>query len=59
MKKSLALLALLLSISIYSQKKYYTEDFTELSTAEGATYYSTYEDNEQGTNRKRIILMDQ
>jgi hypothetical protein len=28
----------------YSQKKvYYTEDFKELSTAEGPAYYSTYE----------------
>jgi hypothetical protein len=31
MKKSLALLALLLTISIYSQKKYYTEDFKTAS----------------------------
>lgn len=52
MKKSLALLALLLSISIYSQKKiYYTEDFKELRSTEGATYYSTYEDTKEGTNR--------
>ena len=57
MKKSLALLALLLSISIYSQKKiYYTEDFKELSTAEGATYYSTYEDTKEGTTRTTYFI---
>jgi antitoxin component YwqK of YwqJK toxin-antitoxin module len=57
MKKSLALLALLLSISIYSQKKiYYTEDFKELRSTEGATYYSTYEDTKEGTTRTTYFI---
>jgi protein TonB len=31
-------------IYFYRKKVYYTEDFKELSSAEGATYYSTYEE---------------
>jgi hypothetical protein len=52
MKKLLILFVLLFSVTFYSQKKvYYTEDFKELPTAEGATYYSTYEDDKEGTTR--------
>jgi hypothetical protein len=39
---------LVINFYLLAKKIYYTEDFTELFTAEGATYYSTYEDNEQG-----------
>ena len=57
MKKSLALLVLLLSVSFYGQKKtYYTEDFKELRSAEGATYYSTYEDSKEGTTRTTYFV---
>jgi protein TonB len=34
-----------------AKKVYYTEDFKELSTAEGAAYYSTYENDKEGTTR--------
>jgi protein TonB len=41
---------------LYSQKKvYYTEDFKELSTAEGAAY-STYEDDKEGTTRSTYFI---
>ncbi|MEZ7504517.1 energy transducer TonB [Flavobacterium sp. Arc2] len=57
MKKSLALLVLLLSVSFYGQKKiYYTEDFKELRSTEGATYYSIYEDTKEGTTRTTYFI---
>jgi hypothetical protein len=34
---------------------YYTEDFKELSTAEGAAYYSTWNDKE-GTTRRTYFI---
>lgn len=52
MKKLQILFALFLSLTFYGQKKvYYTEHFKELPTAKDATYYSTYEDIEKGTQR--------
>jgi hypothetical protein len=57
MKKLLILFVLLISVTFYSQKKiYYTEDFKKLPTPQGATYYSTYEDSENGTHRKTYYL---
>lgn len=57
MKKFLLLFALVSSITFYGQKKrYYTEDFKEIPSAEGATYYSTYEDLDGGTQRKTYFL---
>lgn len=52
MKKLPVLFVLFLSFTFYGQKKiFYTEDFKELPTAKIATYYSTYEDIEKGTQR--------
>lgn len=57
MKNLIVLLVLFLSITFYGQKKvYYNEDFKELPTFQGATYYSTYEDIENGTQRKTYYL---
>lgn len=57
MKNLLVLFVLLFSITFYSQKKaYYTEEFKELSSAEGATYYSIYEDNKEGTSRTTYLI---
>jgi protein TonB len=57
MKKLLFLFVLLFSVTFYSQKKvYYTEDFKELSTAEGAAYYSTYENDKEGTTRSTYFI---
>jgi hypothetical protein len=41
------------------QKKVYTEDFKELSTAEGAAYYSTYEMIKKALLEALILLMEQ
>jgi hypothetical protein len=43
---------------LLQKKVYYTEDFKELSTAEGAAYYSTYE-NEKALLEALILLMEQ
>ena len=57
MKKLLLLFVLIATVTLYGQKKtYYTEDFKEVPTAEAATYYSTYEDFEGGTQRKTYYL---
>lgn len=57
MKKLLFFFVLLSSVTFYSQKKvYYTEEFKELPTPQGATYYSTYEESENGTHRKTYYL---
>jgi len=57
MKKLLFFFVLLYSATFYSQKKvYYTEEFKELSTAEGATYYSTYEDTKEGTTYENHLF---
>lgn len=57
MKKLLLLFVLFLSLPFYGQKKiYYTEDFKELPTIESATYYSTYEDSKEGTQRTTYYL---
>jgi len=53
MKKLLFLFVLLSSFRFYAQEKiYYTEDFKELSKVDGATYYSTFENSKEGTQRK-------
>jgi protein TonB len=57
MKNTLVLFVLLFSVHFYSQKKvYYTEDFKELRSAEGATYYSAYEDTKEGTTRTTYFI---
>lgn len=57
MKNTFVLFVLLFSVHFYSQKKvYYTEDFKELRSAEGATYYSTYEDTKEGTTRTTYFV---
>jgi antitoxin component YwqK of YwqJK toxin-antitoxin module len=57
MKKLLLFFVLLSSVTFYSQKKvYYTEEFKELRTTEGATYYSTYEDTKEGTTRTTYFI---
>lgn len=57
MKKLLVLFVLLFSVNLYSQKKvYYTENFKELRTAEGATYYSIYQDSKEGTTRTTYFI---
>jgi hypothetical protein len=57
MKNHFALLVLsVINFYLLAKKIYYTEDFTELFTAEGATYYSTYEDNERGTTRTTYFI---
>jgi hypothetical protein len=49
-------LFVLLSVTFTRKKKvYYTEDFKELST-EGAAYYSTYEDDKEGTTRSTYFI---
>jgi hypothetical protein len=57
MKKLLVLFVLLSSFHFYAQEKiYYTKDFKELNNIDGATYYSTYEESENGTQRKTYYL---
>jgi hypothetical protein len=57
MKNLLVLLVLFLSLTFYGQKKvFYTEDFKELATIKGATYYSTYEESKDGTLRETYYL---
>jgi protein TonB len=57
MKNTFVLFVLLFSVHFYSQKKvYYTEDFKELRSAEGATYYSTYEETKEGTTRTTYFV---
>jgi hypothetical protein len=50
-EKLLFLLFYYFQLLTRKKKVYYTEDFKELSTAEGAAYYSTYEDDKEGTTR--------
>tara|TARA_R110000868_G_scaffold57476_7_gene177442 strand:+ start:936 stop:1634 length:699 start_codon:yes stop_codon:yes gene_type:complete len=57
MKKLVLLFVLLFSLPFYGQKKvYYTLEFKELPTAEGATYFSTYEDTKEGTSRTTYFI---
>ena len=57
MKNLLALFILLSSFQFNAQEKiYFTEDFKELPTIDGATYYSTYENSKEGTLRKTYYL---
>jgi hypothetical protein len=44
---------------LLAKKVYYTEDFKELSTAEGAAYYSTYENDKEALLEALILLMEQ
>jgi hypothetical protein len=57
MKKLLVLFVLFPSLTFYGQEKmYYTEDFKELPSINGATYYSTYEKSKEATIRKTYYL---
>jgi hypothetical protein len=57
MKKLVLLFILFFSLTFYGQKKvYYTEDFKELPTLDGATYYSTYEKIKDDIQRKTYYL---
>jgi hypothetical protein len=59
MKKSLALLAAVNNFYLLA-KKYIILKTLRLSSAEGATYYSTYEDTKEGyTIEPLILLMEQ
>ena len=52
MKNCILLAFLFLSLTFNAQEKiYFTKDFKEVKSAELATYYSTYEDIEGGTQR--------
>jgi protein TonB len=50
-EKLLSFCFIIFSYFLPQKKVYYTEDFKELSTAEGAAYYSTYENDKEGTTR--------
>ena len=57
MKKSITVIILLFSLSFYAQKYiYFTEKFKELPSAEGVTYYNTYENVKEGTQKKTCFL---
>ena len=57
MRYLLKALILLFSISFYGQNKiYFTEEFKELPSVDSATYYSTYEKVNYGTQRKTYLL---
>jgi protein TonB len=57
MKKSLVLIVLFLSLTFYGQKKvYFTEDFKELASADGAMFYSTYKDSLKGVQRDTYYM---
>lgn len=57
MKQLLTILILLFSLSHYGQNKtYFTIDFKELPSIQGASYYSAYEEVKEGTQRKTYLL---
>ncbi|WP_367753986.1 energy transducer TonB [Flavobacterium sp. WC2430] len=57
MKKNIILFVLFMSLASYGQKKvYYTEDFKEQASAKDATYYSTFQESKDGTQRTTYYL---
>lgn len=57
MKQIVTLLIFLFTIPFCAQNKvYFDADFKELTSIDGATYYSTYEEVKEGTQRKTYFL---